>query len=130
MFSCERFDIENESLSRNEQRSEIVLVFSSDDAVTTKDATNPGTQMCLAYGQPRIPATAIILPVTPFSPRWKKNKPGRQRVHRPRSEMFLGDSPAAISWRRLAAARSRKIFFGNSLWPGARDVRNNNGYFS
>ena len=44
--------------------------------------------------------------------------------------MFFAATPAAISWRRLASTRSRKIFFGNSLWPGARAVRNSSGYFS
>src|SRR3954468_21002559 len=77
-----------------------------------------------------IPTTAIILPVTPFSPRWEKNKSWWQRVHCARSEMFFAGIPAASNWRRLASARSRKIFFGNSLCPGAREVRNNSGYFS
>ena len=44
--------------------------------------------------------------------------------------MFFGGTPAAMSWRRLASARSTKIFFGKSLCPGAREVRNKSGYFS
>ena len=44
--------------------------------------------------------------------------------------MCFAATPVASNWRRLASTRSRNIFLGNSLWPGARAVRNSNGYFS
>ena len=43
---------------------------------------------------------------------------------------MLRRNPDASNWRRLASTRSRKIFLGSSLWPGARAVKKSSGYFS
>ena len=48
----------------------------------------------------------------------------------PIASIFFASTPASSSCRRFASTRSRKSFTGNSLCPGARAVRNSNGYFS
>jgi len=63
----------------------------------------------------RIPATAIILPVTPFSARCEKSRSVWHEVQSGDAEMFLRDTPASINWRRLASTKSRKMFVGSSL---------------
>src|SRR5262249_16110881 len=77
-----------------------------------------------------IPATAIILPVTPRSARCEHNRSVRQDVQCGELQILCAGTPASSSWRRLASIRSRKMLTGSSLWPGARAVRNRSGYRS
>ena len=66
-------------------------------------------------------------PVTPFSARYENSRSVRHDVHSGDALMCLAATPAASNWRRLASTRSRKIFLGSSLWPGARAVRKEQG---
>src|SRR5437016_10111737 len=78
----------------------------------------------------RIATAAIDLPVIPRSARCENSKSVRHAVQSGDALMFFAETPAIMSCCRFASTKSRKIFFGNSLCPGARALKNSNGYFS
>src|SRR4029077_2061443 len=80
------------------------------------------------YG--RTPTTPISRPVTPFSARYENRRSVRHDVHSGEASICFAGTPASISCRRLASTRSRKMFTGSLLCPGARAVRKSRGYFS
>src|SRR5438876_11353166 len=87
-------------------------------------------RLLVLVGGGRIATAAIDLPVIPRSARCENSKSVRHAVQSGDALIFFAKTPAAMSCWRFASTKSKKIFFGSSLWPGARALKNSNGHLS